>query len=154
MSVVNQVMGLIFSLLPIFFVVPLYFSGKVAYGSIDQVGAAAAMVLSGLSVISNFIPTMTSTMPSVVRLSEIQEKFNQLNDPQSARASTRIHHHEGESISLKQVDVATPGGEQQLVRNLSPARGRRPAYVNRWSNRGGEKLPAARNCRTVAARSG
>ncbi|MEH4211008.1 ATP-binding cassette domain-containing protein [Klebsiella pneumoniae] len=119
MSVVNQVMGLIFSLLPIFFVVPLYFSGKVAYGSIDQVGAAAAMVLSGLSVISNFIPTMTSTMPSVVRLSEIQEKFNQLNDPQSARASTRIHHHEGESISLKQVDVATPGGEQQLVRNLS-----------------------------------
>ncbi|MDP0907716.1 hypothetical protein Q6322_28100, partial [Klebsiella pneumoniae] len=92
MSVVNQVMGLIFSLLPIFFVVPLYFSGKVAYGSIDQVGAAAAMVLSGLSVISNFIPTMTSTMPSVVRLSEIQEKFNQLNDPQSARASTRIHH--------------------------------------------------------------
>ncbi|ARD61017.1 hypothetical protein Y71_14215 [Kosakonia radicincitans DSM 16656] len=119
MSVVNQVMGLIFSLLPIFFVVPLYFSGKVAYGSIDQVAAAAAMVLSGLSVISNFIPTMTSTMPSVVRLSEIQEKFNQLNDPQRTHEETHIHCRQGEIVTLEHVDVATPGGEQQLVRDLS-----------------------------------
>lgn len=119
MSVVNQAMGLIFSLLPVFFVVPLYFKGTVAYGSIDQVGAAAAMVLSGLSVISNFIPTMTGTMPSVVRLSEIQEKFNQLNDPQRAQDATRIRHREGEIITLDRVDVETPGGEQQLVHHLS-----------------------------------
>lgn len=119
MGVVNQVMGLIFSLLPVFFVVPLYFQGSVAYGSIDQVGAAAALVLSGLSVISNFIPTMTSTMPNVVRLAEIQEKFEQRADKPSGPDNTCIRHIEGESVVLRQVTVNTPGGEQQLVRHLS-----------------------------------
>lgn len=119
MSVVNQAMALIFSLLPVIFVVPLYFQGNLQYGSIDQVAAAAALVLSGLSVISNFIPTMTSTMPSVVRLAEIQEKFQQLNHPSPDDQPTNIRYRQGPVITLDQVDVTTPGGEQQLVHNLS-----------------------------------
>ncbi|WP_315708140.1 ABC transporter ATP-binding protein/permease [Brenneria uluponensis] len=119
MGVVNQVLSLIFSLLPVIFIVPLYFQGNVAYGSIDQVGAASAMVLTGLSVISNFIPAMTSAMPSVVRLAEIQEKFEQISNQESQHNHSRIRHREGEVIALQNVNVYTPGGEQHLVTDLS-----------------------------------
>lgn len=118
MSVVNQFMSLLFSLLPIFFVVPLYFSSKISYGLIDQSGAAATMVLSGLSVIANFIPTLTSAMPSVIRLAEIKERSEQLG-LQPEEGSGRIRYHHGDEIALDQVDMYTPGREIKLLNQLS-----------------------------------
>lgn len=118
MSVVNQFMSLLFSLLPIFFVVPLYFSSKISYGLIDQSAAAATMVLSGLSVIANFIPTLTSAMPSVVRLAEIKEKSEQLA-AQPSGMEGKIHYHHGDEIVLSRVDMYTPGRELKLLSQLS-----------------------------------
>ena len=117
-GVVNQLMGLLFSLLPIFFVVPLYFNSKISYGLIDQSAAAAAMVLSGLSVIANFIPTLTSAMPSVVRLAEIKEKSESLGR-QPAGSYGNIHYLQSEEIILRGVNMFTPGHEIKLLDQLS-----------------------------------
>ncbi|MBJ7556573.1 ABC transporter ATP-binding protein/permease [Marinomonas spartinae] len=117
MSAVNEVLSLIFNLLPILFVVPLYLQGHISYGSIGQVTAAASTVLSGLSVISQLIPTATSVMPSAMRLAEIQEKSLALS--QENTNTNRIHYIEGDHIELNQINAETPNGEQQLVKDLT-----------------------------------
>ncbi|MEE3664229.1 ATP-binding cassette domain-containing protein [Brenneria sp. g21c3] len=119
LATVNQVMSLVFTILPIIFIVPLYFQGNIAYGTIDQAVAAAGMIVAGLSVISNFIPTVTQTVPTVVRLAEIHEKSQRLSRGASDEQEAHIRHRESRTVSLHQVDMYTPGGEQCLVKGLS-----------------------------------
>lgn len=116
---VNKFTELVFSLLPIIFIVPLYFRNEFQYGTIDQASAAAALMLSGLSVINNFIPTLTSTVPNAIRLAEIQEQLEKINDRPQTDDTSCIQGREADSIQLHHLDLYTPGGEQYLVSDLS-----------------------------------
>ncbi|MCA6951098.1 ABC transporter ATP-binding protein/permease [Pectobacterium polaris] len=119
LATVEQVMSLVFTFLPIIFIVPLYFQGDIAYGTIDQSIAAAGMIVSGLSVVSGFIPVLTQTVPTVVRLAEINEKSQRLSQGEPDTQEARIQHSENQIVSLRDVDMYTPGGEQCLVKGLS-----------------------------------
>ncbi len=65
----------IWTLLPVVFLAPVYLSRNIEYGTIAQGTAAAASMLQSLSLFLKYIPTMTASVPSVIRLAEIQEKF-------------------------------------------------------------------------------
>ncbi|OEC35381.1 putative ATP-binding cassette transporter [Pseudomonas cuatrocienegasensis] len=118
-SSVTEVMGKIFNLLPLIFIVPLYFQGEFQFGTIDQATAAAAMMLSGLSTINTFIPTLTQVVPTTVRLAEIQEKLQEVIAAAKKDSTSRISLGEAQTIRLNQVDIYTPQGEQLLVKDLS-----------------------------------
>ncbi|TLV04997.1 ABC transporter ATP-binding protein/permease [Klebsiella indica] len=118
LSLTDQISGVILKLLPLLFVVPLYFEGHVQFGTIDQAAAAAGMIVAGLSILSNYLPALTQSMPTVVRLAEIQEKFEALSDQHQPQRHT-INKVLNDNVCLKSVDVYTPGGEQHLVHQLS-----------------------------------
>jgi putative ATP-binding cassette transporter len=102
------------------FLTPMYFSGHIEYGAIAQGSVCAAAVLSSLSVVMNFIPIMTAAVPNTVRLAEIYEKFEELGRAQKSTVEVpRIVFTMGSSIQLDHVSLQTPGGEQQLVRDIS-----------------------------------
>ncbi len=117
---VQQASNLFWGALPMLLIVPLYFSGKIQYGTIMQGIIAASLILQSLSTVMLYIPTLSQMAPIAVRLAEIQEKFEELG---ATRASSgripRITHELGDRIRLRDVSIDTPGGEQQLISNLS-----------------------------------
>jgi putative ATP-binding cassette transporter len=63
---------------------------------------------------------MSRAVPNVVRLAEIHEKFEELGRAHESTAGTpRISFALGKTIELDKVSLQTPGGEQQLVSDLS-----------------------------------
>ena len=68
----------IWATIPFLFLAPAFFAGRIAYGTIGQGSASAGAVLQSLSILTNFIPTMTAAAPKLVRLAQIQEKFESL----------------------------------------------------------------------------
>ena len=120
MSGILQASGLVWGAMPMFLIVPLYFEGRIAYGSIEQGIIAASLLLQSLSVLTNFIPELSSAVPMVVRLAEIQEKFQALSKTRGEGSrSSRLELTTGPVVALDRVSVQTPGGELQLVRDLT-----------------------------------
>jgi vitamin B12/bleomycin/antimicrobial peptide transport system ATP-binding/permease protein len=112
--------GVVWTVMPFVFLAPLYLSHRVEYGTIAQGSASAAALLNSLSLLMRFIPTLTFAVPKVIRLAEIQEKFEALGQARISSAEVpRIAFHEGDQIALDKVSIETPGGEQFLVRDVS-----------------------------------
>ncbi len=109
----------VWRLVPVLFLAPLFFAHKIEYGVIAQGTMAAAMMLSSMQVLANYLPMVANLAPGVIRLSEMQEKFEQA----AARSGSRrrkalISLGKGPRVALKGVSLETPGGELSLVRNL------------------------------------
>jgi len=120
MNGVEHISGLVWGALPFILIAPLYMEGRIGYGSIDQGLIAASLLMQSLSVLMNFIPELAKAVPMVVRLAEIQEKFEALGMARRASAGApRVAYATGSQVALEQVSVQTPGGEQQLVRELT-----------------------------------
>lgn len=111
---------LLWTALPLVMLAPLYFTDEIGYGSIAQGTAAAASVLAALTIVLNFLPVVTATVPKVVRLAEILEKFEELGllDPKTD-TRPRIAITAGTHVHLRQLSLETPGGEQRLIKNLN-----------------------------------
>lgn len=112
--------ALVWTVLPVLLLAPMYFSDQLGYGSIAQGTAAAAALLGSLSILLNFVPTITMTVPKVVRLAEIMEKFEEMGvleaqDSQQSRITLKT----APAIKLSNICLETPGGEQQLVQHLN-----------------------------------
>lgn len=117
---VEQASALVWGAMPMLLIVPLYFAGTIGYGSIDQGIIAGSLLTQGMSVLIRFIPQLAQAVPMVVRLAEIQEKFETLGRARQPTAlQPRIEFRLGAHVGLDKVSVQTPGGEQQLVRQLS-----------------------------------
>lgn len=120
LTLMTDVLGMGWHLIPLVFLTPLYFSHQIEYGVIAQATAAAGAVLSSFSVVMTFIPVMSRAVPNVVRLAEIHEKFEELGRAhESTAGAPRISFALGKTIELDKVSLQTPGGEQQLVSDLS-----------------------------------
>jgi vitamin B12/bleomycin/antimicrobial peptide transport system ATP-binding/permease protein len=120
LTAVHYCFSSVWTLLPVVFLAPVYLAGGIEYGAIAQGTAAAASLLQSLSLFMNFIPTLTASVPSVIRLSQIQEKFDEMGRARRQEAQTsRIRFVESREIALDGVSLETPGGEQHLVRDLS-----------------------------------
>jgi vitamin B12/bleomycin/antimicrobial peptide transport system ATP-binding/permease protein len=111
---------LVWGVLPFLFLAPLFLAGKIAYGVIGQGVASATALLESLSVLTDFIPTVTAAAPKLIRLAQIQEKFEELGRARDGTLEVpRLKFETGSAVVLDKVSVQTPGGEQQLVNELS-----------------------------------
>jgi vitamin B12/bleomycin/antimicrobial peptide transport system ATP-binding/permease protein len=123
-NIFNQSTGFLWDVLPMILVAPLFFTGKIEFGQIAQATTAAIMLKQSLNLISNFIPILSRAAPNSVRLAEIQEKFDKvdqvLRDEEGAAATSRITlRRNSDSIRLTDVTLRTPWGERNLIQNLS-----------------------------------
>lgn len=120
MTTITQGAGLIWTALPLVILVPTYFNGGIDYGTVAKATLSASMLLNSLSLLMNFIPTLSQAVPGVIRLAEIHEKFVELEKGRrSADGETRIDLRDGPDIHLERVSVQTPGGERALVHDLN-----------------------------------
>lgn len=133
MSALSEVSALVWTALPLIFIAPLYFAGRIEFGTIVQGTLSARMIVESLSVLTRFIPDVVAAAPNVVRLAEIIEKFSELEQQQTHpdRSRITIEHRPQGGIKLDRVSLQTPGGERELIANLSLeiAHGRRLLIV-------------------------
>jgi putative ATP-binding cassette transporter len=109
----------VWDLVPVLFLAPLFFSGKIQYGIIAQGTMAASMMLNSMQVLANYLPMLANLAPGVIRLSEMQEKFERAAARgRSRRRTALISLGKGPHVSLEGVSLETPGGELRLVRDL------------------------------------
>ena len=123
-NIFAQAYSIIWDVLPLIVVAPLFFHGKIAFGQIAQATTAAIMIQQSLGFFQGFIPQLTYTAPIVVRLAEIQEKFERLEKERTAETAAqdipRIRRETGSGpIVLTDVALHTPGGERTLIAGLT-----------------------------------
>lgn len=111
-------LGVIWTLLPVVVLVPLYFSDKISFGVIAQGTASAAMLLQGFQRLTGFVPIFASGAPHVVRLAQIDEKSEAVNTERNDRTTT-IELRSGHPIQLDNVTLQTPGRERTLLHGLN-----------------------------------
>lgn len=117
-GVITKVFGEVWSLAPLFFIYPLYFGGKIEYGTIALAATAAMQLRAALTSLDSYIPFVAGIAPKVVRLAQIVERFDQMNA--HARATEgQIEIRRGGHIELLDTSFQTPGGEQQLAQRVS-----------------------------------
>ncbi|WP_324700933.1 ATP-binding cassette domain-containing protein (plasmid) [Pantoea agglomerans] len=117
-SALNYGMGQIWNLAPFFLIAPLFFAEKIEYGAIAMATTAAAQMMYALTMLSQSIPTLANVAPNAVRLAQIVERFDALDESRKDDRDNTITVHAGESIQICDLSLETPGGEQQLVKNL------------------------------------
>lgn len=116
---VTQGMQVVWQVAPFFLIAPLFFAGKIEFGAIAMATTAAGTMLAALSTLSNFIPQLTQMAPGAVRLAQILERFDAMDAERTHADTRRIEISEGPFLAMNKVSLETPGGEQQLVRDLS-----------------------------------
>ncbi|MBN3733351.1 ATP-binding cassette domain-containing protein [Burkholderia sp. Tr-20390] len=118
----ESLVGVVWTLLPVVILVPLYFSGKISFGVVTQGTASATLLLQGIQRVTTFMPIFASAAPHVVRLAQIVEKADAVSAAHADRAET-IAYQEGNAIQLTRLTLQTPGRERTLLRGLSLAIG-------------------------------
>ena len=76
------------------------------------------MLLNSLSVLNNYIPQLSLAVPNIVRMSEVHEKFLEVQQAREG-GNGYLSIRSGENIQLKDVSLKTPGGEQSLINHLN-----------------------------------
>lgn len=114
----TQAMRVVWQLAPFFLIAPLFFQGKIEFGAMAMATTAAGTMLAALSTLSAFIPTLTAAAPGAVRLAQILERFDEMDAERARDDATNVVIKHGPLIVMDKVSLQTPGGEQQLVRNL------------------------------------
>lgn len=114
----NYMIGLI----PFLVVAPLYFAGKVQFGTITQAGQAFAQILGALTIVVSSFGGLSDFVARVNRLAELDGAVADGPAPATAaepRPMLQVEH--GPAIVLDRVTLLTPGYERMLVRDLSLA---------------------------------
>ena len=117
-GVITRLFGDIWTMAPLFFIYPLYFTGQIEFGIIALATTAAAQMRGSIEQLQSYIPFLAGVAPSVVRLSHIVERFDEL-EAQARRRDTQIEISRDNRIELRHVCFETPGGEQRLAQNVS-----------------------------------
>jgi vitamin B12/bleomycin/antimicrobial peptide transport system ATP-binding/permease protein len=103
-------------LVPYVIVAPLYFAGKVDFGTIGQGIFAFSMVLDAMSVITNRIKDIAAFSASIERLGMLFERFSQRVD---SADNDHIKNLPFTHFKVDQLTLRTPNAEQTLFQNLS-----------------------------------
>jgi putative ATP-binding cassette transporter len=120
MSLATKMMSLVWTLLPLLFVAPLYFTGKIEFGTIAAATTAAALINASMYTFIQFIPLLSKSVPHVVRVAEVREKFDRLKTYNQAQHIGHLRREVGgEIVRFDNVTLMTPGGERALFRNVS-----------------------------------
>lgn len=117
-GVITQFFGDVWTIAPLFLVYPLYFSGKIEFGIIALATSAASQMRASIMQLQDYVPFLAGIAPSVVRMSQIVERCEEL-EAHASRAETQIQIRRDNRIELHDVCFETPGGEQKLAQNVS-----------------------------------
>lgn len=117
---INQAFENIWTISPLIFVYPLYFSGQIEFGIITLASTAALQLRQAIQSLQSYIPFLANAAPSVVRLAQIVERFDEM-DAHAARVENQIRVERADRIALQHVNFQTPGGEQNLAQDVSLA---------------------------------
>lgn len=118
-GVIIKIFEDLWAIAPLFLVYPLYFSGKIEFGIIALATGAASQLRGSIQTLQQYIPFITGMAPSVVRLSHIVERFDEMEA--LGRSDSQIKVVRDNRIELCDVCFETPGGEQKLAQNVSLA---------------------------------
>jgi vitamin B12/bleomycin/antimicrobial peptide transport system ATP-binding/permease protein len=117
---VTGTMSVAWTAIPMLMIAPLYLRGDIEYGTIAQVTMVAAQFLAALTVLVNFLPTLAAVAPPIVRLAQIEEKFDLMDREWRERDdASHFTFQPGDRVELQGISLSTPGGEQNLSQNLS-----------------------------------
>ena len=117
MDLFHSFLGYIWHVGPYLLLLPLFFAERIEFGAIAQATMAASAMVTSLSVLSNFLPDVTAAAPRAVRLAEILERFNAMDN--TLDSTERLKVQQGPCVQLSNVSLETPGGEQALLKELS-----------------------------------
>lgn len=118
MGVVEVLLNIAWSLVPMLILVPLYFDGKISFGVITQGIASAGLLLGAIQRFQSLISLSATAAPHVVRIAQVIEKAEAVaNEEVDTQRSIRFG--EDESIRLDDLTLQTPGLERTLARNLN-----------------------------------
>ncbi|MFM0501764.1 ABC transporter ATP-binding protein/permease [Paraburkholderia caffeinilytica] len=118
MNLAQTGLGLIWTLLPVLVLVPLYFAGKITFGTIAQGTASASLLLNAIQRLTGFVPTFAMAAPHVVRLAQIVEKAQAL-EREGGNEENAITFRHGRTIRIEHLMLQTPGRERTLLRDVS-----------------------------------
>ena len=107
--------------IPYLLLSPRVMSGELTYGSVAQAAAAGSLIQSSLTMVfSFFVQQLANAAPPAVRLAQIQERLEELRADRASEDSRRlVITRNTEVVQLDKVSLETPGGEQQLVKDLT-----------------------------------
>ena len=108
----------IWTIVPLVLIYPLYFNKTIEFGTIALAMGAAGSLRGALSSLNEYIPYFAGIAPRVVRLAQIVERFDAM-DQLAAAKKGNIHIERADEIRLDDVCFQTPGGEQQLAQHVS-----------------------------------
>ena len=117
-GIITRFFGDVWTIAPLVLIYPLYFSGKIEFGTIALATGAASSLRGSIMQLQEYIPYLTGVAPSVVRMSQIVERFEEL-EAHRKRSDLQIEVERGDRVELHNVCFETPGGEQKLAQNVS-----------------------------------
>ncbi|KAF1011613.1 MAG: Vitamin B12 transport ATP-binding protein BacA [Acinetobacter bereziniae] len=107
-------------IIPVILLTPLYFNGKITFGTLGQGIAATALVFGAFSILSQLIASLSALAPNAVRLAEIIEKFNSIKIMSSIKNSQQnFKIIPSKIIKLENISIKTPKGDLPLVNDLN-----------------------------------
>ncbi|PXW26673.1 ABC transporter ATP-binding protein/permease [Paraburkholderia caballeronis] len=118
MNVAQTGLGVVWTVMPVVVLVPLYFAGSISFGVITQGTVSAAMLLGGIQRLTQFVPMFATTVPHVVRLAQIAEK-SQAVLRRAGDQTAAIQFRRGPAVQAERLTLHTPGRERTLLRGLS-----------------------------------
>ena len=120
LAAVTTLMSCLWQAIPILIIVPIFLAGKIEYGTVSQAAMLTMGFLSSMTVLVQFMPTLASVAPPIVRLAQIEEKFEQMARNWKERdAASHLTLKPGDCVQVDDVSLSTPGGEQPLIQHLS-----------------------------------
>nr|WP_315399933.1 ATP-binding cassette domain-containing protein [uncultured Duganella sp.] len=120
LAAVTSLMSCLWQTIPILIIVPLFLDRQIEYGTVSQAAILTMGFLSSMTVLVQFMPTLASVAPPIVRLAQIEEKFEQMARRWAERdEASHITLTSGDCVQVDDVSLSTPGGEQALIQHLS-----------------------------------
>lgn len=118
MSATESGIGVVWTLLPVVVLTPLYFAGKISFGTITQGTASAALLLGSINRLTTFVPIFADAAPHVVRLAQIVEKAKAVERNDANRERT-VALRNGRTVRIEHLTLQTPGRERTLLNDVS-----------------------------------
>jgi putative ATP-binding cassette transporter len=75
-GVITKAFEEVWTLAPLVFIYPLYFAGKMEFGTIALATMAAMQLRGAIGMLNQYIPYVAGVAPRVVRLAQIAERFD------------------------------------------------------------------------------
>lgn len=118
-SVGTQVLEKIWDLAPYVLLAPLIFSNGLDFGTIGMATVAATSMRMALNVLSEYIPKLTNAAPGAVRLAQILERFDEMDEERKRDGAATVQVAHSSMVAAHGLNLETPGGEQTLARDLN-----------------------------------